>query len=174
MLSSGFLPRLLVAAILACATTASLAQGAGQLPAGDDFAALAGEARARRTPIMIAFIQETCPYCAVAKRDHLVPMHLDAAMRDRVIIREVDIDGQAELRDFNGTPVRPKDFSRRYRVALVPTVVVVNERGELLAAPLVGISVGDFYGFYLERALEEALAKMRAPAGPGGVETAPR
>ncbi|MDH3286491.1 MAG: hypothetical protein OEP48_02015 [Betaproteobacteria bacterium] len=57
MLSSRSLPHLLVAAILACATTASCAQSTGQLPRADDFATLAKEARTRRVPVMIAFVQ---------------------------------------------------------------------------------------------------------------------
>jgi thioredoxin-related protein len=162
MLSSRFLPRLLVAAILACASALPCAQSTGQLPRADDFATLAKEARARRAPIMIAFVQETCIYCAIAKRDYLVPMHLDAGLRDQVIIREVDIDRHAELRDFTGKAAAPKDFSRRYRVKRVPTVVVVDDRGELLAPPVVGLLSEHFYGLYLQQAMEAGLIKLRA------------
>lgn len=124
--------------------------------------ALASEARARRAPIMIAFVRKSCPYCSLAKRDYLVPMHHDAGLRDRVIIREVDLERGDELRDFNGKLTSPEDFSRRYRVTLVPTVVLVGDRGELLVSPIVGVSSEDFYGIYLERAVEEGLAKLRA------------
>lgn len=162
MLSSQSLRRLLVAAILACGATATCAQGTAQLPRGDDFAVLGKEARARRTPIMIAFVQASCIYCTIAKRDHLVPMHLDAKLRDQVIIREVDIDRREKLRDFNGEAATPQEFSQRYQVKRVPTVVVVDDRGKPLAPPVVGLLVEDFYGFYLQQAVEAALAKLRA------------
>lgn len=174
MLSTRSLPRLLVAAILACATAASSAQSVGQLPRGEDFAALASEARARRVPIMIAFVQESCVYCALAKREYLVPMHLDAGLRERVIIREVDIDRRGELRDFKGRPATAKAFAKRYHVALVPTVVIVDDRGEPIAPPVVGVSAADFYGIYLEQAVDAGLAKLRAAPGPRGAGAAPR
>ncbi len=162
MLSKHSLRRLLVAAILACAATAFSAQSTGHLPRADDFETLAKEARARRVPIVIAFVRESCPYCAIAKRDFLVPMHLDAKLQDRVIIREVDIDRHAELRDFSGKAISPVEFSRHYRVKRVPTIVVVGYRGEQLAPPVVGLLLEDFYGFYLEQAVETGLNKLRA------------
>ena len=162
MLSNRSLRRLLVAAILACAATAFSAQSTGHLPRADDLAMLAEEARARRVPIMIAFVQESCPYCAIAKRDFLVPMHLDAKLQDRVIIREVDLDRHAKLRDFSGKAVSPEALSRHYRVKRVPTVVVVGHRGEQLAPPVVGLLLEDFYGHYLEQAIEVGLNKLRA------------
>jgi thioredoxin-related protein len=162
MLSTRSPGRLLVAAILACAATASCAQGKGQLPRADDFATLGKEARARRAPIMIAFIQESCIYCTIAKRDYLVPMHLDPKLRDQVIIREVDIDRRAKLRDFNGNAVSPKVFSQHYRVKRVPTIVVVDDRGEPLSPPVVGLLSEDFYGFYLQEAVDAGLTKLRA------------
>ncbi len=164
MASTRFLQRLLVAAILACATTAPLAQHAGHLPHADDLTALADEARARRVPIVIAFVQASCNYCAIAKRDYLVPMHRDAKWREQIVMREVDLDRQAQFRDFNGTATFPSDFSRRYGVKRVPTVVVVDSRGELLAPPVVGLLSEDYYGFYLEEAIAAGVTKLRAAA----------
>ena len=174
MLSSRFLGRLLVAAILACATHASLAQSAGQLPRVDDFTVLAREAHARRAPIVIAFVRASCVYCAIAKRDYLVPMHRDAKWRERMIMREVDLDRRATLRGFDGKATFPSDFSRLFGVRRVPTVVVVDHRGTLLAPPVVGLLSEDFYGFYLEQAIEAGVAKLRAAPGQGGADAAPR
>jgi len=174
MLSSRFLQRLLVAAILACATTAPLAKEPEHLPYADDLAALAKEARARRVPIVIAFVQASCNYCAIAKRDYLVPMHRNARWREQIVMREVDLDRHAPFRDFNGTATFPPEFSRRYGVNRVPTVVVVNHRGELLAPPVVGLLTEDFYGFYLEEAIAAGVAKLRAAASQGGAGDASR
>ena len=164
MLTGRSLLRLLVAAILACGAPLSFAQ----LPRGEDFAALAREARARHAPILIAFVQESCAYCAIAKRDYLVPMHLGAGARGELIMREVDIDSRASLKGFDGKPESPATFSRRYRVKRFPTVVVVDDRGEPVAPPVVGLIADDFYGVYLEQAVEAGLLRMRAPRAQGG------
>ena len=165
MLTGRSLLRLLVAPILACGATFS----AAQLPRGDDFAALGSEARARQAPILIAFVQKSCSYCTIAKRDYLVPMQLGAGLRGEVIMREVDIDSRATLKGFDGKAVSPGAFSRHFRVKIVPTVVVVDDRGELLAPPLVGLISDDFYSTYLEQAVAAGQVRMRAtPRQRGG------
>jgi hypothetical protein len=50
------------------------------------------------------------------------------------------------------------------QVRLVPTVLVVDTRGEPVAAPIVGLLAPDFYQLYLEQAVEAGVLKLRAPA----------
>ena len=175
MLTRGSLIRLLVAAILACTATLTGAQPSTQLPAGADFAALGKEARARHVPIVIAFVQKSCPYCAIAKRDYLVPLQRGAGSRGEVIVREVDIEQHGALSDFSGRVTNPKDFSRSYRVERVPTVVVVDDHGEPVAPALVGLVSEDFYDTYLYQAVEAGRARMRStPRQRGAGAVSPR
>jgi len=174
MVTGRSLPRLLVAAILACAATLSCAQSLSHLQRGGDFAALAKEARARQAPIVIAFVRQSCGYCAIAKRDYLVPMQREAGTEGKVIVREVDIEKSGTLSDFSGRATNPKAFSLRYRVELVPTVVVVDDRGELVAPPIVGLLSDDFYGSYLEQAVQAGRLRMRNAPRQGGAGAAGR
>ena len=73
-----------------------------QLLPADDLARVAAEARSKRVPVLIAFMQQSCPYCAIARRDYLVPLQNDPDWRHRVLIREIDVDRTAPLRDFTG------------------------------------------------------------------------
>ncbi|MBI2294883.1 MAG: thioredoxin family protein [Betaproteobacteria bacterium] len=159
------LSRVLVVAILALVATAPFAQNQHELPYADDFTALAKQVRERGAPIMIAFTQADCPYCWIARRDHLAPMHLSADLRDRVILREIDVDSHRKLRDFEGRTVTQREFSRRYQVERVPTVVVVDSDGKLLAPPIVGLFADDFYRLYLQQAIEAGLYKLRTRTG---------
>jgi len=152
-----------IVAILACAATTAGAQTRSELRFADDLAATAREARERRIPIMIAFTQASCPYCLTAKREYLIPMQNSIGLRDKVIIREIDIDSGAELRDFEGQALTQDEFSKRYQVKRVPTVIVMDDKGKPLASPIVGLMAADFYGLYLEKAIEEGLYRMRRP-----------
>jgi thioredoxin-related protein len=165
MLTGRFLLPLLVAPILACGATLSCAQ----IPRGEDFAALAREARERQAPILIAFVQASCAYCTIAKRDYLEPMQRGAGSRGELIMREVDIDSGATLRNFAGKEVSSTMFAQHYRVTRFPTVVVVDDRGEPVAPPIVGLISDDFYGLYLEQAVAAGQVRMRAPRRQGGV-----
>ena len=67
-----------------------------------------------------------------------------------------------------------KEFSRRYHVERVPTVVVVDDRGNLVAPPIVGLVSEDFYSVYLDHAIEAGRLRMRSAPRQGGAGAAPR
>ncbi len=161
MIFNEFVRRVWIAAILACVAAAAAAQSTGELRLADDLAAVARQAREYRTPIMIAFTQASCRYCDAAKRDYLVPMDRSAELRDKVIIIEVDIDSESTLRDFGGQTISHREFSQRYQVKKVPTVIVMDDGGRPVASPIVGLMAEDFYRLYLQQAIDEGLIRMR-------------
>jgi len=159
---ANFLKRALLAAILALPALPAWAQN--RLAYADDLAATAREASARRVPVMIVFTEASCPYCARAKRDYLVPLQSHGAFADKVLVREVDVASSRRLRDFDGRTTTHREYARRHQVRKVPTVMVMNARGEPLATPVVGLLAPDFYRLTLEHAIEEGLFKLRAAA----------
>jgi thioredoxin-related protein len=78
-----------------------------------------------------------------------------------VIVREVDVASGQRLVDFDGRATTHREFARRYQVRRVPTVVVMDGRGEPLAEPIVGLMGPDFYRLYLEQAIEAGLYALR-------------
>lgn len=159
---SGFFRFVATAAILACAALPAGAKPGSELRFADDLAALASTARTQRAPLLIVFTQASCIHCEIAKRDYLVPMQHDAEFLGKVIIREIDVDSRAKLRDFNGRTISQKEFSQRYRVNRVPTVIVMDDAGAPAAPPIVGLLSDDFYRLYLQQAVDEGRLKMRA------------
>lgn len=157
-----FVGLVLTAAILACTAAPAIANPGEHLRLADDLVELASAARAQRAPLMIVFTQTTCIHCDIAKRDYLVPMSRSMEFNGKVIIREVDVDSRAKIRDFSGKPVSQKDFSLRYRVRSVPTIVVMDDAGRPVASPIVGLLADDFYQLYLQQAIDEGRTKMRA------------
>jgi len=152
-----------LAAILACAVIAGLApaaHAAPPLPLAEDLARVAADARERRVPVLLAFMQKTCPYCARARR-HLEPLKASADWGTRAVMLEVDVDSTAPLRDFAGEWTPPRDFSRRHGIRMVPTVVVVDDQGRPAADPVVGIASDDFYTYYVVQALEHGSARSK-------------
>lgn len=137
------------------------APGLAQLLQADDLAQLAAEARAKRVPVLIAFMQQSCPYCAIARRDHLLPLQADPQWRERVLIREVQTDRSTALRDFAGTATTHRAFARSHDVRKVPTLMVFDADGKAVGQPLTGLLTRDFYQLYIEQAIEGGLAKMR-------------
>ncbi len=154
----------LVLVILTCAFGVTRAQQPHPpLEYAGDLAALGNLASVRGTPIMLVFTRPDCPYCARAKKDHLEPLRANPDYGAKVMLREIVTSNDViALRDFDGTPTTHRDFARKHQVRMVPTVMVVDARGALLAEPIVGLNVPDFYNLYLEQAIDAARVQLSA------------
>lgn len=137
------------------------ALASAQLQAAGDLAQLAAAARAQRVPVLIAFMQKSCPYCKVARRDYLVPLQNDTRWRGRVLIREVDVDRATRMRDFSGNPTTHREFALSHGARRVPTLIVFDADGKAAAPPIIGLLTEDFYRLYIEQAIEAGLLAMR-------------
>lgn len=118
-------------------------------------------ARQRQVPILIMFSMTHCPYCVVVREEFLKPMLRNPDYADRVIIREIHTDDYGTLRDFDGQPVTADELAHRYHASLAPTVVFLDADGRELAKRLVGITTVDYYGGFLDEAIDSSLQRLR-------------
>jgi len=149
------------AAILACviALTAA-ARGPADVTLARDLASDAREARESRRVVVVLFSTAGCPWCERVREEYLKPILANPADSERVVVREVDIDGREALTDFDGTATTHAAFAAHRKVRFVPTVMILGPGGEQLAAPLVGFTTADYYGYFLDERIAEGLAKL--------------
>jgi hypothetical protein len=131
------------------------------LPLAQDLAADAAASARGKVPIFLFLDRYDCPYCARALAQFVVPMSKESPWRDRAIFRQVEIDQALPLVDFDGSATTHRALAARYRVALTPTVVVVDGTGRVVGGPVVGLLTADFYASYLERAIDAGIGKLR-------------
>ena len=62
-------------------------------------------------------------------------------------------------RDADGTMTTARQWARARNISIAPTVLFLDRNGRNLANPLRGMQP-DFYGAYLEQAIDEARAKI--------------
>jgi thioredoxin-related protein len=158
--------RIVTCAVFSTAFAATLAAAfvpvaAAQLLPADDLVQAAATAKARRTPVLIAFMEQSCPYCAIARRDYLTPLQTDPKWQNRVLIREVEVDRNTTMRDFTGAKTTHRAYARSLGVKTVPTLIVFDANGERVAPPITGLLADDFYRLYMEQAIEAGLTRMR-------------
>ncbi len=127
-----------------------------------DLAEVGARAAARDIPIVLLMSASYCGYCDRVRDEFLVPMIIGGDYAGRAILAELPIDGPA-VRDFDGARRSAEAIARRYHVSLVPTLLFLDGRGRELAEPMVGLGTVDFFGAYLERAVETAEARLTAP-----------
>lgn len=133
----------------------------GVLPMASDMSKLAQESKQRRAPILILFSSAGCHYCAQVREEFLIPTTRNTDYDDKVIMVEIEAGSSMRLIDFNGKPTTHGDFASRYQVSMTPTVKLLDAQGREAAIPLVGIVSRDYYGGFLDQAIDAALAKIR-------------
>ncbi len=126
-----------------------------------NFKADAAEAKAKNLPILIMFSATYCGFCTIVKEEFLKPMKISGDYRDKVIVRVLELDSGDDVIDLNGQSVDPEVFAQRYHVQLTPTLVFIDPNGKELVRKMVGVTTVDFYGGYLDEAIDGSLLELR-------------
>ena len=145
----------LILLMLSCAANCQT-----MLPPATDLAADAIESKRTGVPLIVMLSLRGCPHCEVVRRAHLLPLVSDTSSMARPILRQVEINGTARLRYFDGSTITHAEFAARHQFKLAPVVMFFGYNGETLAKPLVGSMIPDFYGAYFDGALTEARANL--------------
>ncbi|NJD34062.1 MAG: thioredoxin [Betaproteobacteria bacterium] len=124
-----------------------------------DLAADARVAAAKGLPLVVLYSRDDCSWCDKVRREHLGPLSRDPAAQ--AVVRELHMDRATPLLDFAGRRTTSADFSKQMRAQFAPTVMFHGPDGAALAESIVGFRLADFYAAYLERAIEEARARLQ-------------
>lgn len=130
------------------------------IPLITDLKLEAGMASERRIPILMVVTREGCAYCARLRKEVLVPMIRSGEYEDRVLIRELKMDPDSEISGFDGRATTTGEVAGRYGVEITPTVLLLDPEGQPLHEPIIGINNADMYPYYLDQAIDKALAEL--------------
>jgi thioredoxin-related protein len=108
-------------------------------------------------PLVVMASLDGCPFCKVVRDSHLAPMRSETGQP----IVQIDIKSARAVLDFNGKPTTHDALLQAWRVKVLPTVLFFGKSGTEVAPRLVGASIPDFYGAYLEERLRIARAAVR-------------
>lgn len=156
--------RIFVLALLISTWTGTIwmptAQAEG-LPVIKDFRVETKDSGNKQVPILVLFMTPTCPYCKQALKEFLLPMQRNLKYESEVILRQIDISSKKKLVDFNGRITTQSKFAKDRNIRAVPTVVIFDNLGQELTR-IEGMLGADFYQSYLDNAISESQAKMKA------------
>lgn len=153
--------RSLAGAVILAWAIAAPETAAAEIATAADLSADLALARSRGIPLLLLFSLTDCGYCERVRREFLLPLQVSPEWRDRVIMRQVDLNSAAALADFEGRETTHGRFAAGQQIRLAPTVKVFDPAGREATEPLVGLLTPELYGLYLERALDEGLARAR-------------
>jgi thioredoxin-related protein len=138
------------------------AQGDFAIPAPVDLTRDARQATREGKPIVILFALPGCPFCETVRQNYLAPLLRDLPLKERPIIREIEIDSPRTFAGFKGELSSHRSLAKSFNIRLAPTVVFLDPAGQLLTQPIVGGDSAGMYGGYLENAFAEAAQKLSA------------
>lgn len=154
----------LALASLAWFSLAGAAAPVDEIPAATDLTLEAAASRTRQLPILILFTAPGCAYCERVKQEFLLPMQRNPEYAGKVIMRQIEYRSRGKLVDFFGKVTTAAKFSRQHKITLTPTIKLFDAEGNSLTEPLIGLTTPDYYGVYLDQAIDEALARIRTPS----------
>ena len=134
------------------------------VPWASDLQQDAAAARAANGVVLVVFVASHCPYCETALNDFLIPMSGNANYL-AVVMRRVESGGTHPLMDFQGHKLTGRQLAAAYGVRLTPTVMVFDGEGHPLTKPVIGVSTPDYYGTFLDQAIDQGVQQVRARIG---------
>lgn len=114
------------------------------------------EAQASGRVLVVLYATRSCPWCARVRAEHLGPMSRSPEDQKRVLIREIDIESDAQLIDPDGERTTHRGYAQSQGIRFVPVTAfpVANKRSA--AESIVGFPAADFFGAYLEQRIAAA------------------
>jgi len=109
--------------------------------------------------VFLLFVtREGCPYCARLRREVLRPMVISGEYDNTLVIRELMMEPDEAVVDFDGTPSSTASVAARLGVSVTPAVLLLSGSGKALTDPIVGFNNAESYSLALDRALGEAIS----------------
>ncbi len=112
-------------------------------------------------PLLLAFVADYCHYCEIVEEEYLKPMLRNRDYDKKVVIRTLDLGSDGSIIGFDGESLSIQALADRYQVKVTPTVVFLNQDGTELAPTLVGVTNAEFYGGFLDDAIDAALVRLK-------------
>ena len=130
------------------------------LGAGESALEFPSNLQVRQAPaVVVLFSLPDCAYCEKVRQQSLRHIHSDPAYRGRVAVYEIDFsDSKRSFTWFDGNRYTGKSLAGPLNVKFSPTVMVFNAQGAVAGKPLLGASLPEFYGVYLDELIRAAWA----------------
>jgi thioredoxin-related protein len=105
--------------------------------------------------VVVLVSQPDCSFCEYVKSVHIEPMLRKGTLANIAVVRELDLAG-ISFTDFSGDSINPGQFARRYNAEFSPSLLFLSANGEQLHEPIIGVVSRDYYGYYLDKAIEKS------------------
>ncbi len=86
------------------------------------------EAESQGKRLLIMYEQRGCIYCTKMHEEIFPDPEIDALLKDRYFVVQMNLFGDEEVTDFDGTTLPEKDMAVRWGVLFTPTLMFMPDR----------------------------------------------
>ena len=131
------------------------------LPLAVDLQKTAKTAQTHNIPVVIFYTATWCNYCKKLEENILHPLLETTDIENYAEFRQVVMDkAHWMMKDFAGNDLEMKTYAPTQKVKVAPTTLVYNAKGELIAEPIIGLTLEEFYPGNLEKAINQGLKAL--------------
>lgn len=131
------------------------------LPLAVDLQKTSATSAKHNVPIVIFYTATWCNYCKKLEENILHPLLETTNIEDYAEFRQVVMDkAHWMMKDFDGTDLEMKTYAPKQKVRVAPTTLIYNSKGELIAEPIIGLTLEEFYPGNLEKAINQGLKAL--------------
>ena len=113
-------------------------------------------ALARKQPLVVMASLHGCPFCKIVREHYLL-----ALQRSGALVTQIHFLSPEPLRDWNGVATTHGGMVRQLEIEVAPTVLFYGAGRREVADRLIGSSIPDFYGAYLDERMKTARAAVQ-------------
>lgn len=110
-------------------------------------------ARAESKPLVVMVSLDGCPFCRVVRENFLPSLQRE----QHLTVVQVDMRKSTAMKDLQGRRTTHDQLTRIWGIKVAPTLLFFGKNGSEVAERLVGASIPDFYGAYLQERIDKAL-----------------
>ena len=126
-----------------------------------NFASTKEEASNSKKIIMLEMSASYCGYCETLEEEIIKPMLRSGDYTEDVLIRRLKIDDTALLKDTSKKQISPAELAKKFNVNITPTLLFLDGNGNEVSEKIRGVYSLDFYGSYVDQAIEQGLKIIR-------------
>ena len=104
-------------------------------------------------PLVVMVSLDGCPFCRVVRENFLPSLQRE----QHLTVVQVNMRKSTAIKDLQGRRTTHDQFTRTRGIKVAPTLLFFGKNGSEVAERLVGASIPDFYGAYLQERIDKAL-----------------
>jgi len=129
----------------------------------DDFQLLSKQLQQKNIVLVLEFSTKNCRFCRQLEEEILKPMLISGDYHDLVDIKQLALDSDTTIKDFDGSPISGKLLAKRMNIIVAPTLVFLNPQGQEVSERIVGINTPEMFSAYVDAAIDEAHQAILQP-----------